>query len=544
MVPNMPPAIPSSSPKPSSHYTQRPRTEGLLVLDYGSQYTLLIARRLRELGAYSEIIHGHNGQRPEGFHIKGVILSGGPDSVNEEGSRKIPEWVLQEKVPVLGICYGMQLIVEAFGGSVRSTTKREYGKESLHSSATLSGHKNNFGTMFFKGTPQEQTVWMSHGDDMKSLPEGFDVLALTGDEVTAAIAHKTRPIIGLQYHPEVTHSEFGAKMLQNFAQEICRLTLDWKQSSRIESLCSYILDVSGEAQVLSACSGGVDSTVTTALLLKALGADRVTAVFCDTGLLRKNEVPWVAENLKHLGLKRLDVIDAKTRFLQNLKGVTDPEEKRKTIGRLFIEEFEAYAKPHKEFTHLAQGTLYPDVIESAGHGAGSKVIKSHHNVGGLPDKLALKLVEPLRWLFKDEVRQIGLELGLPAHLIDRHPFPGPGLAVRILGEVTQARVDILQHADDVFISMLREYGLYNQAWQAFAVLLPVKSVGVMGDNRTYQETIALRAVTSIDGMTAEVAKLPFDFLTAASDQIIRKVSGVNRVVFDLTSKPPGTIEWE
>jgi GMP synthase (glutamine-hydrolysing) len=516
---------------------QRPQSSGILVLDYGSQYTLLIARRLRELGAYSEVIDGRVEQPPAGFNVKGIVLSGGPDSVYDAGSRSLPPWVLALNVPVLGICYGMQLLVESSGGQVRAATKREYGRAVMTSRNSEGPAK----ILFTPGTTQ--TVWMSHGDDIGKIPDAFALAGETDDHVIAAITHKTRPIAALQYHPEVAHSEAGSTLLRAFAQDLCRMDLSWDGAARVDALCNHIRDIVGSGHVLVACSGGVDSTVTAALLLKALGPERVTAVFCDTGLLRKNEVDWVSEKLKTLGLRHLEVLRSSSLFFEALRGVEDPEDKRKIIGRLFIEEFERYAKRHPEFTHLGQGTLYPDVIESAGHGAGAKVIKSHHNVGGLPDRLALKLVEPFRWLFKDEVRSIGLELGLPEELIHRHPFPGPGLAVRILGAVTPESVAMLQEADHVFISMLREHNLYHIPWQAFAVLLPLRSVGVMGDNRTYQQTIALRAVTSSDGMTAGVADLPLSFLTKVSDQIVRKVPGINRVVYDITTKPPATIEW-
>ncbi len=520
-------------------HTTRPQHNGILVLDYGSQYTLLIVRRLREIGIYSEVIDGRESQPPAGFQIDGIILSGGPDSVYEDGSRPLPKWVLPLNVPILGICYGMQLLVEQAGGHVRAATKREYGHAVMHAKKS-----SGPAACLFPPTPVKQTVWMSHGDDIAKIPDEFDISGETDDHVVAAITHKIKPIAALQYHPEVAHSEQGLELLKTFATKLCHLALSWDGKSRVDSLCKHIRDVVGDGHVLVACSGGVDSTVTAALLLKALGPDQVTAVFCDTGLLRKHEVEWVSERLKVLGLRHLEILRSSALFFERLKGVTEPEQKRKIIGGLFIEEFERYAKKHPEFTHLGQGTLYPDVIESAGHGAGSKVIKSHHNVGGLPDRLALKLVEPFRWLFKDEVRTIGLELGLPEELIQRHPFPGPGLAVRIIGDVTPERVAMLQEADHIFISALREHGLYHVPWQAFAVLLPVKSVGVMGDNRTYQQTIALRAVTSSDGMTAGVADLPLSFLTRVSDMIVRRVQGINRVVFDITTKPPATIEWE
>jgi GMP synthase (glutamine-hydrolysing) len=528
-----------SSSSQSSSQSNRPKNQGILVLDFGSQYTLLIARRLREVGVYSEVIDGRVTAPPAGLKVRGIILSGSPDSKYEEGSRALPEWAMALGVPVLGICYGMQLLVTRAGGTVRAATKREYGRATMKTKQTKGP-----ASILFDDHVASQTVWMSHGDDIDTVPPGYQIAAETDGHVLAAIVHNDLPIAALQYHPEVAHSEKGADLLRRFAQKLCGLTLDWDGQARVDALCQHIRDTVGSGHVLVACSGGVDSTVTAALLMKALGPEQVTAVFCDTGLLRKNEVPWVSEKLKVLGLRHMELLRSSDLFFRELKGVSDPEQKRKIIGRLFIEEFETYAKRHKEFTHLGQGTLYPDVIESAGHGAGAKVIKSHHNVGGLPDRLALKLVEPFRWLFKDEVRSVGLQLGLPAELIQRHPFPGPGLAVRILGEVTPERVAMLQEADDVFISALHEQGLYHVPWQAFAVLLPIKSVGVMGDNRTYLQTIALRAVTSSDGMTAEVADLPLSFLTMVSDRIIRRVPGVNRVVFDITTKPPATIEWE
>jgi GMP synthase (glutamine-hydrolysing) len=520
----------------------RPTNTGILVLDYGSQYTLLIARRLREIGIYAEIIDGRAAEPPKGFDFLGIILSGGPDSVGEDGARKLPTWVLTSRKPVLGICYGLQLLAHELGGRVRSGTKREYGRAEM----LIAGEVPGSAGKVFHGLPTRQTVWMSHGDDVSELPAGMIPVARTSDGVMAAVVHLERPIAGLQFHPEVEHTQFGSQMLRSFVTEVCRAPLNWDSGDMIRGAVASVQATVGDAgHVLVACSGGVDSTVAAALLLKALGPERVTAVFCDTGLMRKDEVAWVAENLRVLGLKHLEVLRSAPAFFAALKGVVDPEEKRKRIGRLFIEEFERYAKSHTaEFTHLGQGTLYPDVIESAGHGAGAKVIKSHHNVGGLPDKLHLKLVEPLRFNFKDEVRIIGKALGLPDVLVDRHPFPGPGLGVRILGEVTEERARILQEADHVFISNLREADLYDKVWQAFVVLLPVKSVGVMGDNRTYQNTAAIRAVTSTDGMTADVGDLPMEFLVKTADQIVRKVPGINRVVYDITSKPPATIEWE
>lgn len=526
---------------PSHQLVERPVNNGLLVLDYGSQYTLLIARRLRELGVYSEIIDGHAAKVPEGYDVHGFILSGGPDSVYDIGSRRIPDWVMASGKPILGICYGMQLLVERFKGELRGGKGREYGKAELNLNPEVKGPAGRI----FYGLPVSQTVWMSHGDDISLVPSCMEASGFSKDGVIASIVHKELPIAGLQFHPEVNHSEYGMTMLKNFVFELCRVKPNWDSGCMLEATTRYIKETVGNGHVLVACSGGVDSTVTAALLCKALGPERVTAVFCDTGLMRKDEVSWVSTALKVLGMKHVEVLDSQQKFLSRLKGVTDPEEKRKIIGRTFIEEFESYSKGHKdEFTHLGQGTLYPDVIESAGHGAGSKVIKSHHNVGGLPEKLALKLVEPLRFLFKDEARVLGEKLGLPHDMVWRHPFPGPGLAVRIIGEITVEDLDILREADDIFIKELRRHKLYETVWQAFSVLLPVKSVGVMGDNRTYQKTIALRAVDSIDAMTASVCELPFEFLTHVAAEIVKRVDGVNRVVYDITTKPPATIEWE
>ncbi len=521
--------------------TARPLDEGILVLDYGSQYTLLIARRLRELGIYAEVIDGLAPQAPDGFKAHGIILGGGPDSVYEAHSRKLPAWVLQAGKPVLGICYGMQLLVEHFGGTVRAGKGREYGHATLNLAPEIAGPAGRI----FHGLPVRQTVWMSHGDDLATMPDGFVAVGTSDAGVTEAIVHRELPIVGLQFHPEVEHTECGLQICGNFARQVCRAEVNWDAGSMMEATLTHIRESVGKGDVLVACSGGVDSTVAAALLAKALGPDKVTAVFCDTGLMRKDEVDWVSGALRKLGLNHLEVLRSEDKFLAALAGVSDPEEKRKHIGRLFIEEFEAYAKRNgTPFTHLGQGTLYPDVIESAGHGAGAKVIKSHHNVGGLPAKLALKLVEPLRFLFKDEARRLGEQLGLPHDMVWRHPFPGPGLAVRILGAVDREKLHLVREADHVFISALRTHGHYENVWQAFAVLLPVKSVGVMGDNRTYQMTIALRAVVSSDAMTAGVGDLPMSFLTKVAADIVNKVPGINRVVYDVTTKPPATIEWE
>ncbi|MBC7661408.1 MAG: glutamine-hydrolyzing GMP synthase [Chitinophagaceae bacterium] len=520
---------------------QRPVNEGFLILDYGSQYTLLIARRLREIGVYAEIIDGSRQTAPsEDFHFHGIILSGGPDSVGEEGARSLPAWVTASTKPILGICYGMQLMAEASGGKLRSGQSREYGKTHLKFDwKDLPAYAASLKTLL-----QDQIVWMSHGDDVEAPHSSFVTLAYTDEKVVGVIAHREKPWIGLQFHPEVQHTECGEEILKAFVFDICKAPRNWDSSQMLEASIDRIRQNVGKGKVLMAVSGGVDSTVAAVLLTRALGAAQVHAIFVDHGLLRKDEAKWVQEQFHLLGVQ-LTTLDKKKEFYSDLAGVTDPEQKRKIIGRKFIEAFEEFAKGHqKEFTHLGQGTLYPDVIESAGHGAGAKVIKSHHNVGGLPEKLALELVEPFRFLFKDEVRTIGRALGIPPLLVDRHPFPGPGLAVRIIGAIDAEKVRILQEADAIFIKNLHEHNLYHQVWQAFAVLLPVKSVGVMGDNRTYQDVCALRAVTASDGMTAGVGDLPISFLVNVGSEIVRKVHGINRVVYDVTTKPPATIEWE
>lgn len=529
----------------SSHTAHtRPVPSGLLILDYGSQYTLLIARRLRELGVYCEVIDGGKSERPDfkdGFKIDGLILSGGPDSTYESSARGLPSWVLRSEVPILGICYGMQLLVQAFGGKIRGGKGREYGRETISLSAEIPGP----GGRMFYGLPTEQAVWMSHGDDVAVLPGEFVSAAQTSRHVHGVIVHRSLPIIGLQFHPEVLHTECGKEMLGAFVTKVCQAPVHWTPEARLSATVDLIRKAVGDGRVLVACSGGVDSTVAAAVLARALGPERVSAVFCDTGLMRKGEVQWVSQALKKLGLTHVEVLNSAQLFLNSLAGVVDPEQKRKLIGKLFIEEFQRYAKQAPEpFTHLGQGTLYPDVIESAGHGAGSKMIKSHHNVGGLPETLHLKLVEPFRFLFKDEVRELGEELGLPHDMVHRHPFPGPGLAVRIMGALNEEDLNILREADDLFIRALKQEGYYEKVWQAFCVLLPVQTVGVMGDNRTYQKTLALRAVTSQDGMTAGVGDLPMEFLTRLASEIVNKVHGINRVVYDITTKPPATIEWE
>ena len=517
---------------------ERPQNRGMLVVDYGSQYTLLITRRLREIGIYAEVVSSLTEAPPEDFTFDGIILSGGPDSVTSEHSRRLPDWAIDSDKPILGICYGMQLLVEALGGEIRSGNKREYGRSTLHL-------KKSQDHSWLTNLPEDQTVWMSHGDDVHGLEASWDILGTTDGDVIGLVGHKSRPIYGCQFHPEVQHSENGKELLKNFVVAVCKAPLNWQNQQRIEAIQKYLSNTVGTGKVLMAVSGGVDSTVAAALAVKTLGADNITAVFVDNGLLRKNEVAEVKDLFANIGISNLHVLDREDTFLGKLAGVSDPEKKRKIIGLTFIEEFEAFARDHKdEFTHLGQGTLYPDVIESAGHGAGSKVIKSHHNVGGLPEHLDLDLVEPFRFLFKDEVRQIGLDIGIPREFIFRHPFPGPGLSVRCLGELCKDKLDILREADHIYINALRAQGYYDQVWQAFAVLIPVKTVGVMGDNRTYQWTCALRAVTATDGMTAGVGDLPMSFLVKVSDEIVRKVDGINRVAYDITTKPPATIEWE
>ena len=511
-----------------------------MICDFGSQYTLLIAKTLREIGVYAEIIPGDQASPPSDFSFHAIILSGGPGSVAHEGSPSLPSWVLESEKPVLGICYGMQLLLDNFGGRVRSGQKREFGK----SNASINTSSKSQHLLLFKDIPKSHQVWMSHGDDLEKMPEIFSGIATTGEGVVAAIAHNSRPIFGLQYHPEVQHTEYGNKVLQNFVEEVCKAPRDWQTGYILQQIQASIRAEVKDGRVLLAVSGGVDSSVAALLLTRALGPEHVHAVLVDHGMMRKHEVKTVEQQLQGLGLN-LRVLSCAELFFKNLKGVKDPEEKRKIIGKTFIECFEAFAlAAEQKFTHLGQGTLYPDVIESAAHGTGAKVIKSHHNVGGLPEQLNLKLVEPFRFLFKDEVRAIGRELGLPSEMILRHPFPGPGLGVRIPGEVFPEKVKILQEADDIFCRALKREGLYEQIWQAATILLPVKSVGVMGDNRTYQWSCVLRAVTGVDAMTAEAAEIPLKFLTELATEIVQNVPGINRVLYDVTSKPPATIEWE
>ena len=523
-------------------YMQSPYTHNLeiLVLDFGSQYTQLIARRLREYGVYTEIVpYFEKLESIKAKNPKGIILSGGPASVYEEGAYKPDSRVFELGVPVLGICYGMQYIAHFFGGSVVRAEAQEFGKAVLEiadSSVEL-----------FKGVKQDSIVWMSHADKVESVPSGFVELAKSGNTHYCAIADFTRQIYALQFHPEVVHSECGGEILRNFTVGICGADTSWNMRNFAESEIVKLREkVLGDSKVLCAVSGGVDSSVVATLLYRAIG-ENLIPVFVDTGLLRKGEREAVEamfrENLK----VPLIVADARELFLGRLKGVTDPEKKRKIIGETFIEVFEAEAKKHNtkgEIKFLAQGTLYPDVIESVSVKGPSKTIKSHHNVGGLPEWMKFELIEPLRELFKDEVRALGRELGMPESMLMRHPFPGPGLAIRIMGEVNAADLELLKEADSIFIEELHKWGLYDSVWQAFCVLLNVRSVGVMGDNRTYDNTICVRAVEAMDGMTASFSHLPHAFLESVSNRIINEVAGINRVVYDITSKPPGTIEWE
>ncbi len=509
-------------------------SEMILILDFGSQFTQLIARRVREMHVYCEIHPCTTAfEKFGGEHIVGVILSGGPASVLEPNSPAIDARYLEMDVPVLGICYGMQLIAKLRGGQLARSASREYGRATVNA---------DLRSTIFKNGVENSTVWMSHGDTIVKPPPGFDVIASTSDVAIAAMESDQAKIYCVQFHPEVAHTVQGKHLLHNFVFEICRAKGDWTMQSFIDRSVAEIRRQVGQEKVILGISGGVDSAVCGLLLSRALGTNLI-GIFVDNGLLRQNEENDVLDALDHLDL-HVTRVDAAPRFLNELAGVTDPEQKRKIIGRVFIEVFEAEAQKHGDVKFLAQGTLYPDVIESVSFKGPSVTIKSHHNVGGLPERMHLRLVEPLRELFKDEVREIGEKLGMPHHILWRHPFPGPGLAVRVLGEITSDRLAILRKVDKIFIDLLHSRGLYDEIWQAFSVLLPVKSVGVMGDERTYEYTVALRAVTSLDGMTADWAKIPHEVLGEASNLIINQVKGVNRVVYDISSKPPATIEWE
>jgi len=510
--------------------------ETVAILDFGSQYTQLIARRVRELGVYSEILPYDarwDASRRNG--LRGLILSGGPDSVYREGAPQPDRALLDLGVPVLGICYGMQWMMRELGGKVEAAGEREYGSAIVR--------VNDPDSLLFRGLAAEQPVWASHGDRVLEGPAGFRVAAGNPSSPLAAVEDRVRKLFGVQFHPEVAHTRHGTGILRNFLFEACACRGDWTIRSFVDEAVESIRQQVGEGHVVCGLSGGVDSSVMAVLLHRALG-DRLDCILVDNGLLRKGEAAQVLGDFAERYHIKVSHVDAAERFLGRLAGVSDPERKRKIIGETFIEVFEEQARVFADARFLAQGTIYPDRIESASVGGPSTTIKTHHNVGGLPERMNLELVEPLRNLFKDEVRRVGRELGLDPLFLGRHPFPGPGLAVRVPGEVNVERLDLLREADDIFIRALREAGLYDKTAQAFAVLLPVKSVGVMGDYRTYEHVLALRAVETTDFMTADWARLPADFLATVSSRIVNEVPGINRVVYDITSKPPGTIEWE
>jgi GMP synthase (glutamine-hydrolysing) len=511
-------------------------TEKILILDFGSQYTQLIARSIRELNIYCEIKPCLQPVQWDDT-VKGIILSGSPFSVNDAGAPTVDIAAMAAKVPVLGVCYGAQLTAKVFGGEVAKSSIREYGRAFME-------HENKEEKVLYDISSRSQ-VWMSHSDTIVRMPEGFEIIAHTENIPVAAFKSETvakHPILGLQFHPEVTHSLEGKQLLRNFLVHICGCKQDWTPAAFVQETIDKIKAQVGNKKVVMALSGGVDSTVAAELIHKAIGSN-LYCVFVDNGLLRKGEFETVLDSYKHMGLN-VKGVNAKDLFYGELKGVSDPEKKRKIIGRLFIEVFQQEATQLKDISFLGQGTIYPDVIESVSVNGPSVTIKSHHNVGGLPEKMNMGLVEPLRFLFKDEVRRVGREIGISETFLGRHPFPGPGLAIRILGEITPEKVAMLQEADAVYVDGLREAELYDKVWQAGTILLPVQSVGVMGDERTYEFTVALRAVTSVDGMTADWAHLPYEFLAKMSNDIINKVKGINRVVYDISSKPPATIEWE
>ena len=506
--------------------------EKIIILDFGSQVTQLIGRRLRELNVYCEI-HPFNKVPALDDSVKGVILSGSPCSVTAPDAPQVDLSTIKGRLPLLGICYGAQYLAHHFGGAVESAGTREYGRAELEVKQR---------DPLFEGVPPRSQVWMSHGDTITALPDGATVLASTASVENAAYRFYGEKTYAVQFHPEVYHTEYGSQILSNFVSAICGCSGNWTPASFIDTTVDELHRKIGGDTVILGLSGGVDSSVAAVLLHKAIG-DRLHCIFVDNGLLRRNEFEEVMESYRGMGLN-VTGVDAGQRFLDALAGLTEPEAKRKAIGKTFIEVFEAEARKVDGARWLAQGTIYPDVIESAAIGGQAAKIKSHHNVGGLPEKMNLQIVEPLRMLFKDEVRRVGRALGIPASLIGRHPFPGPSLAIRVLGEVTFDKLEILRDADKIYIDELRADGLYDKIWQAGTILLPVKSVGVMGDERTYEYTVALRAVTSTDGMTADWYPLPYDFMAKVSNDIIRRVKGINRVVYDISSKPPATIEWE
>ncbi len=506
----------------------------IIVLDFGSQYTQLIARRLRELSVYSEIWPPDApAEKIRARKPAGVILSGGPKSVSDAGAPKCDAALFDVGTPVLGICYGMQLMAHTLGGTVAPAAQREFG----HATVTVASD-----SALFAGVPAEVRVWASHGDFVAAPPTGFSVVATSANAPVAAMADVERSLYALLFHPEVVHTEHGLEILRNFAYGVCGCTGDWTMASFVEEATKKVRAQVGEGRVVCALSGGVDSTVAALIIHRAVG-DRLTCIFVDNGVLRLNEAAQVVKRFERLHLP-LVFVDASQTFLERLAGVTDPEKKRKIIGATFIDVFEAEAAKLGRVDFLAQGTLYPDVIESVAIVGQSSMIKSHHNVGGLPERMRMTLVEPLRELFKDEVREVGRKLGLEEEFVVRQPFPGPGLAVRILGEITPERLSLLRRADDIVSQEIKRAGWYTRLWQSFAVLLPIQSVGVMGDERTYEYTVAIRAVESRDGMTADWARLPHDLLAAISSRIVNEVRGINRVVYDISSKPPSTIEWE
>ncbi len=508
-------------------------TEQILILDFGSQYTQLIARRVRELNVYCEI-HPYNKIPPIGPDVKGIILSGGPASVRDGDSPRVDLTNLRGKLPILGVCYGAQLLAHTGGGEVQASAMREYGRAKL---GTV-----NANSPLMPGIDPHSQVWMSHADTITSVPDTFQIIASTDTVRVAAFEITGEPTYGIQFHPEVTHSLQGKTLLQNFVVGICGCAQDWTADLFVETTVADLRAKIGDDKVVLGLSGGVDSSVAATLIHQAIGKN-LYCIFVDNGVLRKDEFSGVLDSYKTLGLN-VKGVDAKEQFYSALAGLTDPEAKRKAIGKTFIDVFDQEAQLIEGVSWLGQGTIYPDVIESVSVKGPSATIKSHHNVGGLPDFMKLKVVEPLNTLFKDEVRVVGRALGLPEAILGRHPFPGPGLAIRILGDVTPEKVQILQEVDALFIDGLKRDGLYDKVWQAGAMLLPVQSVGVMGDERTYERVVALRAVTSVDGMTADWSHLPYEFLANISNEIINRVKGVNRVVYDISSKPPATIEWE
>ena len=507
--------------------------EKILILDFGSQYTQLIARRVRELNVYCEI-HPYNHYPAPDSSVKGVILSGSPSSVRDANAPQVDLSPIKGAFPLLGVCYGAQYLAQNYGGEVKPSATREYGRAMLSKVEAVNP--------LICGLSQTTQVWMSHGDTIARIPDNYRIIASTEDVPVAAFQIDGEKTWGIQFHPEVYHSTEGSQLLKHFVVDICGCRQDWTPDSFIESTVRELQDKLGNDKVVLGLSGGVDSSVAAMLLHKAIGKNLV-CIFVDMGLLRKNEFEDVLRSYESMGLNVIGV-RAGNKFLSDLKGVTEPENKRKIIGRDFIEVFDAEAQKLTDVKWLAQGTIYPDVIESVSVNGPSATIKSHHNVGGLPEKMHLKIVEPLRLLFKDEVRRVGRQLNIPMEILGRHPFPGPGLGIRILGEVTAEKVRVLQEADKIFIDNLKETGLYDKVWQAGVMLLPVQSVGVMGDERTYENCVALRAVTSTDGMTADWVHLPYEFLAKVSNEIINRVKGINRVVYDISSKPPATIEWE